>query len=177
LPTLTIHAEHDAMQHAGWRSRGYIPHCDAAGVIQHIVMRTIGATGDAETDAGQHFFKSPEAATVIEKALLHFDDERYRLLAWCVMSNHVHVMAQQLEGWPLATVVHSWKSFTANEANRVLGRGGPLWQREYFDRFMRSDDHLGATIAYVENNPVAAGLVERPQDWRWSSARLRLVEA
>lgn len=164
------------MQHAGWRSRGYIPHCDAAGIIQHIVMRTISEAEDGEAD-GQHFFKSPEAAAIIENALLHFDGERYRLLAWCVMSNHVHVIAEQLEGWPLANVVHSWKSFTANEVNRLLSRSGPLWQREYFDRFMRHDDHLNTTIAYVETNPVAAGLAETPQDWRWSSARLRLVQA
>jgi REP element-mobilizing transposase RayT len=161
------------MQHAGWRSRGYIPHCDGAGIIQHIVIRTIGAIADADATEGQHLFEQSEASAIVENALLHFDGERYRLLAWCVMSNHVHVVAQQLEGWPLAKVVHSWKSFTANEVNRLLDRNGPLWQREYFDRFMRDDGHLGATIAYVENNPVAAGLVELPQDWRWSSARLR----
>lgn len=164
------------MQHAGWRSRGYIPHCDGAGMIQHIVMRTISDAEDADAD-GQHFFKSLEAAAAVESALLHFDGERYRLLAWCVMSNHVHVIAQQLEGWPLASVVHSWKSFTANGVNRVLGRSGPVWQREYFDRFMRNDDHLSTTVAYVENNPVAAGLVENAQEWRRSSARLRVVQA
>lgn len=164
------------MQHAGWRSRGYIPHCDSAGMIQHVVIRTISASEDTEAD-GQHFLKGPEAAAAIESALLHFDGERYRLLAWCVMSNHVHVIAQQLEGWPLASVVHSWKSFTANGVNRVLCRSGPVWQREYFDRFMRNDDHLSSTIAYVENNPVAAGLVEKAHEWRWSSARLRAVEA
>jgi putative transposase len=164
------------MQHAGWRSRGYIPHCDGAGIIQHIVMRTIGATGGVEAD-GQHFFRSPEAAAAIESALLHFDGERYRLLAWCVMSNHVHVIAEQQEGWPLAGVVHSWKSFTANAVNHLLGRTGPLWQREYFDRFMRHEDHLSTTIAYVEDNPVAAGLVEAAPDWRWSSARLRVLQA
>ena len=161
------------MQHAGWRSRGYIPHCDGAGIVQHIVMSTIGAAQGIEANFGQRFFATPEVADLVEGALLHFDGERYRMLAWCVMSNHAHVIVEQMEGWPLASVIHSWKSFTANEVNRVLGRKGPLWMREYFDRFMRDDDHLNGTIAYVESNPVTAGLVERPQDWRWSSARLR----
>lgn len=161
------------MQHAGWRSRGYVPHCDGAGIIQHIVMSTVGAAEGVEANFGLKLFASDEAAAIIERALLHFDGERYRLLAWCVMPDHLHVIVQQAEGWPLSTVVHSWKSYTANAVNRALGRSGPLWMREYFDRFMRDDDHLNTTIAYVENNPVAFGLVERPEDWRWSSARLR----
>jgi REP element-mobilizing transposase RayT len=164
------------MQHAGWRSRGYVPHCDGAGIVQHIVMSTIGTADGIEAHFSQRFFETPEAVDVVERALLHFDGERYRALAWCVMPNHVHVIAEQNEGWPLASVAHSWKSFTANEVNRVLGRKGPLWMREYFDRFMRDDDHLNTTIAYVESNPVTAGLVERPQDWRWSSARLRVLD-
>jgi putative transposase len=161
------------MQHAGWRSRGYIPHCDGAGIIQHIILSTIAAPDGREPDSRQHFFEQPEAAAIIENALLHFDGERYRLLAWCVMSNHVHVIVEQMDGWPLANVIHSWKSFTANEVNRLLGRTGAVWLREYFDRFMRNDEHFSTTIAYVESNPVKAGLVERAEDWRWSSSHLR----
>ena len=110
----------------------------------------------------------------MQDVLLHFDDERYRLWAWCVMSNHVHVVAEQREGWALSRVVHAWKSYSANEINRVHGRRGPVWMREYFDRYMRNDDHLSTTIDYVENNPVAAGLCRAAMDWPWSSAPLRL---
>jgi putative DNA methylase len=163
------------MQHAGWRSRGYIPHCDGAGIVQHIVISTIGAPEGIEHNFGLKLFSTPEAASVVEQTLLHFDDERYRVHAWCVMPNHAHVNVEQIEGWPLASVVHSWKSFSANAVNRVLGRTGSVWMREYFDRFMRDNDHFNTTIAYVEGNPVSAGLVERPEDWRWSSARLRIV--
>jgi putative transposase len=164
------------MKHAGWRSRGYVPHCDGAGLVQHITMSAIGAADGIEADFSRNFFVSDAAAAIIETALLHFDGERYRTFAWCVMPNHVHVIVEQAEGWPLSGIVHSWKSYTANQINRVLGRAGALWHREYFERFMRDDDHLSATIAYVENNPVAAGLVERAQDWRWSSARLRVLK-
>jgi hypothetical protein len=46
--------------HAGWRSRGYIPHCDGAGVVQHVVMSTIGAGGGIEANFGQRFFETPD---------------------------------------------------------------------------------------------------------------------
>lgn len=139
-------------------------------------MSTIGTSGGVEANFGQRFFETPEAADIVEQTLLHFDGERYRVLAWCVMPNHVHVIVEQMQGWPLASVTHSWKSFTANRINRLLGRKGALWLREYFDRFMRDDDHLNGTIQYVEANPVKAGLVARAEDWRWSSARLRLLD-
>jgi putative DNA methylase len=74
------------------------------------------------------------------------------------MPNHALVIVEQIEGWPLASVVHSWKSFSANAVNRVLGRTGSVWMREYFDRFMRDNDHFNTAIAYVEGNPVSAGL-------------------
>lgn len=161
------------MQHAGWRSRGYIPHCDGAGIVQHVIISTIGAREGIEENFGIKLFGTPEAAAIVEEALLHFDQERYRALAWCVMPNHAHVIIEQIEGWPLASIVHSWKSFSANAINRLLDRTGSVWMREYFDRFMRDDDHLNTTIAYIENNPVTAGLVDHPKDWRWSSARMR----
>jgi REP element-mobilizing transposase RayT len=136
-------------------------------------MSTVGASEGVEANFGQRFFETARAAQSVENALLHFDGERYRVLAWCVMPNHAHVIVEQLEGWPLANIVHSWKSYAANEVNRLLGRTGQLWLREYFDRFMRDDDHLSGTIQYVEQNPVKAGLVEHAKDWPHSSARFR----
>jgi REP element-mobilizing transposase RayT len=73
---------------------------------------------------------------------LHFDGQRYRLLAWVVMPNHVHVLIETMTGHTLAAVLHSWKSYTAKEANRLLGRTGDFWQPEYFDRFIRDDRHF-----------------------------------
>lgn len=120
------------MQHAGWRSRGYIPHCDGAGLIQHVTISTVGGT---ESGVGANFGKRllarAEAAEIVERALLHFDSERYRMLAWCIMSSHVHAVIEQIEGWPLARVIHGLKSFTSNAINRELGRTGAVWLREY----------------------------------------------
>lgn len=57
------------------------------------------------------------------------------------MPNHVHALVEILPGWPLGDFVHSWKSFTANEINRALQRTGHVWQAEYFDRFVRDQNH------------------------------------
>lgn len=88
------------------------------------------------------------------------------------MPNHVHAVIEPAEGYPLGTIIHSWKSFTANKVNKILGRTGAFWHDDYFDRFMRDEGHLMRTIDYVEQNPVKAGLVDRAENWPWSSGRL-----
>ncbi len=103
--------------------------------------------------------------------LRHFDAERYRLLAWCVMPNHVHTLVEMMVGFPLEDVVHSWKSYTAHEINRILGRRGRVWQPEGFDRYIRDEKHFNRVIGYIEDNPVSAGLVRSAEDWPWSSTR------
>jgi REP element-mobilizing transposase RayT len=117
--------------------------------------------------------REPRLAEIVEDALLHFDGDRYRLLAWCVMPNHVHAVAEMAGTRSLGDVVQGWKSYSAMAINRHLGRSGAFRQREYYDRFVRDDRHLASVIDYVEQNPVAAGLVERPEDWIWSSASRR----
>ena len=81
-----------------------------------------------------------------------------------------HVLIAQVDGWPLPGVVKSWKSFTAKAINRALDRDARVWAKNYFDRFMRDAEQFEATLAYVEGNPVKAGLCREPGDWRWSSA-------
>ena len=73
----------------------------------------------------------------------------------------------------MSKIVHSWKSFTAHQCNQVLRRTGRLWEREPFDRYVRNQRHFRNALSYIENNPVKAGLCEKPEDWRWSSARRR----
>lgn len=180
--------------HSGWRSRHYLPHYDGEFVLQHVVFRladslprTIAedaralsaplrmeATAAAlDAGNGARLLADPRAGTIVQDALKHFEGVRYGLEAWCVMPTHVHVLAERREGWPLASVVHSWKSFTANAINHATGRSGAVWSREYYDRFMREAEQGEATIAYIENNPVSAGLCATPEDWPWSSAKRR----
>jgi len=127
---------------------------------------------DAWLDSGhgECLLANPDLAGVVENTLLFFDAERYALLAWCIMPNHVHVLIKPFIGWPLDKVIGSWKTYSARSINRVLNRSGQVWQREYFDRYIRDDAHLTATIDYIECNPVKAGLVKNACDWRFSSA-------
>jgi putative transposase len=180
------------MVHAGWRSRGYLPHCDERGLVQHIIFGLADAMpksvpanindpikrvewADRALDAnhGSRLLAKPECAGEVQRCLLHDDGERYALAAWCVMPTHVHVVIEQFEGHPLADIVQTWKSVTAHAINKAEGRGDTLWRREYFDRFMRSEEQFAWTIEYVERNPVSAKLIERPEDWPYSSARWR----
>jgi len=119
---------------------------------------------------GDCWLRDERIAALVENALLHFDGTRYRLIAWCVMPNHVHSLVETREDWPLASIAHSWKSYTAHVANEILGRSGELWFREYHDRFIRDDRHFANAVKYIEQNPVKAGLARSPEAWRWSSA-------
>jgi len=182
----------ETMTHKGWHSRGYLPHFDSGETVQFVTFRladslpraiaeTLVRRTDslAETDSrldrghGACWLKDPAIATLVQDAILHFDGQRYRLLAWCIMPNHVHVLLEPTSGNSLGTILRTWKSFSARHANRVLGRDGPFWHRDYFDRYIRDDGHLERTIYYVENNPVKAGLTAVSSAWPWSSRRLR----
>jgi len=121
------------------------------------------------------------AARCMLETWFRFDAKRYRLLAFVVMPNHCHVLIECLEGFPLWKTVNSWKSYTARwinehvvcreEESASLGRGAPsspnrgLWQRDYWDRYVRNEQHFNAAKYYIENNPVTAGLVQVPEDW------------
>ncbi|MFI5034301.1 MAG: transposase, partial [Reyranellales bacterium] len=74
---------------------------------------------------------------------------------------------------PLGTIVGSWKRFTARQANQKLGRSGPFWQTEYWDRFIRNEAHFAAAKNYIDQNPVKAGLVNDANLWPYGSARLK----
>ena len=177
----------------GWHSRGYLPHFDSPETIQFVTFRLADSLPrsvveslrladdgvqridrELDTGLGQCWLRDPAIAALVEESLLHSDGERYQLLAWCLMPNHVHVVIDMLERHAsLGTIVRSWKSFTARRANEQLGRSGPFWHSDYFDRYMRNEDQLNRTIEYVEQNPVKAGLVGTSVDWPWSSARFR----
>src|ERR1700690_3486471 len=90
-----------------------------------------------DNGSGAYHLKHSEVANVVAEALRHFDHERYRLFAWCIMPNHVHVIARILPGHTLAEIIHSWKSFSAKRANQLLNFSGSFWQREYYDHLLR----------------------------------------
>ena len=65
--------------------------------------------------------------------------------------------------------MHNLKSYTAHRANEILGRSGAFWQRESYDHWVRDDDELERIVNYIRGNPVKAGLVDRPESWKYSS--------
>jgi len=122
---------------------------------------------------GQCNLRNPQVAEAVQKALLYFDQERYRLVAWVIMPNHVHLILTPCLGQSLSRIMHSLKSFTATEANKLLRKTGSFWQKDYYDRYIRDEKHFAAALAYVENNPVKAGLCQQAADWLFSSAKFR----
>lgn len=182
-----------ADKHKHWHSRGYLPHCDTPGLVQSITFRLadslpVGALARCAQEAGSDLQRRkkidtlldaghgecllarPDIGRLVEDALLHQDGLRYRLLAWCVMPNHVHVLIQTITGWPLGDIVQSWKSFTAHAINKRLARNGKVWMEDYFDRYIRDDAHYAAVVVYIHANPVKAGLAAEAARWPLSSA-------
>jgi len=170
-------AETAALPGEEWRSRGYLPHREALGLIQMVTFRLADSLPvevldelrrdrslrndakrrervEAYLDAahGACHLRDPAAARMVEESLLRFDGGRYHLLAWSIMPNHVHVLIELLPGHTLAKTLHSWKSYTAHAANRALGRAGTFWQREYWDRYVRDEEHLASAIRYIHGN-------------------------
>jgi hypothetical protein len=152
-------------QARGWHSRGYLPHFDSPETIQFVTFRLADSLPrtvveslrlqeeslqafEQRLDAGLGacWLRKPEIASLVEGALLHADGERYRLLAWCLMPNHVHVVVEMQGNISLSAVLKSWKSFTVRRANAELGRSGSFWHADYFDCYMRDEAHLHRTI-------------------------------
>ncbi|MCK6491288.1 MAG: transposase, partial [Planctomycetes bacterium] len=183
--------------HLRWYHNGTLPHFDQAGVFQAITFRLADSLprqvltslireaeerhpGDEAAQAedrhrrvevlldagwGSCRLRQDAAAIAVGDALAHGDGRSYDLLAWVVMPNHVHALIRQHPGGVLASIVRSWKVVSAKR----LG-GGRLWQRDYWDRYIRDERHFQRCIAYIHANPVQAGLVASAERWRWSSA-------
>jgi len=116
---------------------------------------------------GASHLRQPAIAEIVANALKHFDGDRYRLHAWCVMPNHVHVIVEPLGDNPLSKIIHSWKSFTANSINRRLGLNGALWQADAYNHIIRTQKEYEYQVRYVWHNPDKANIPDWP--WRWTA--------
>jgi REP element-mobilizing transposase RayT len=131
--------------------------------------QSILSSYDPPLTLGTCALKDPRIATLVQDALLHVNNQRYLLIAWCIMPNHVHVVFVPYSHHPLDEILQSWKGYTARCANQILGRKGPFWERESFDHLIRNQQYLVNFVRYVEVNPVDAGLCATPKDWPYSS--------
>jgi REP element-mobilizing transposase RayT len=181
----------------GWHQRGYLPHFDAPGVTQFITFQlhdsfpvkrraeweTILCEPDnsakrkkleAWLDRGQGecWLRHGNVAELVEKILLEADGCDYRMRAWVVMPNHVHLVVD-VRDVPLAKLIGGWKGKSSRLANVLLRHRGQFWHEDYFDTLIRDEAHLKRAIRYTEQNPVKAFLVKDAREWSWSSARRR----
>ena len=123
------------------------------------------------TRTGPAFLARPAVAQIIVEGIERGERElrHYDLHAFVVMPNHVHLLLTPCVD--LGRFLQSLKGFTAREANKLLRRTGePFWQHESYDHWVRNGRELERIRAYVEENPVKAGLASRPEDFPWSSA-------
>ena len=124
---------------------------------------------------GSCFLARPEVASILRERLLAREGRDYDLHAWCIMPNHAHTFFTRRPGVPLKEVIRLWKGGSSRESNLLLGRKGEFWQRDYFDRLVFRKRAFDRVTEYIERNPVAAGLVSDPAEWRFSSAGERRV--
>jgi 4-hydroxy-3-methylbut-2-en-1-yl diphosphate synthase IspG/GcpE/REP element-mobilizing transposase RayT len=103
---------------------------------------------------GPQPLSDPQIADMVCKALKFFDGERYNLLAWSVMPNHVHILLTPHETFSLEGILKSWKTHTAKQANQILGKSGTFWQEEYYDHIVRDGHDLKNQVRYILKNPV-----------------------
>ena len=178
----------------GWHTRGYLPHYDKPGLMEMVTFRLADAMPASrrhewevlfqikderekrtrleaylDRGCGECHLRDPRAAAAVEQVIQRFDGRRYRLVAWVVMPNHFHAL---VELWTitLGELLKAWKGVSARAINLVLGRRGQLWQDDYWDRYIRDEEHFGKARRYIESNPVKAGLARAAADWPWSSA-------
>ena len=122
---------------------------------------------------GRCWLQQPEIAEIVQNALKHFDGKRYHLLAWCIMPNHVHLVVQPLHAVRISALVHSWRSWTAKEANKLLERDGEFWQAESYDHLVRDETDLRHVVQYAFENPEKSGF----SDWVWRGKNRDALDA
>lgn len=107
---------------------------------------------------GACWLRSSDVREIVENSLAHFDGERYTLDDYVIMPNHAHAIVTPRDEIDLSSVMHSWKSYTANRINRLVGRKGRLWQDESYDHIVRDEDELIGYRRYIADNPRRARL-------------------
>lgn len=102
---------------------------------------------------GSCVLKSAEIRALLVSAINYYDGKAFETVAYVIMPNHVHLLVIMFSGVDVRDVMHSIKSYTSHKINKLLGYTGKLWQRESFDRIVRSSAQMRNYITYIENNP------------------------
>jgi len=137
--------------------------------------------------SGPQWLRLKDVANIAKDSLHYRDGVEFDLYAYCIMSNHIHIVFRHLNKEdksndnlkyaPVTNILKSFKSFTGLHANRVLQRQGAFWQEESFDRIIRNQKELENVIAYTLNNPVKANLVSSWKEWPHSYCKEEFIES
>src|ERR1051326_1415014 len=123
---------------------------------------------------GPLWLRDPKIAAMVQSAIVRGAGKlnQYSLSAYVIMPNHVHVLIEA--SVPMARITKGLKGTIARAANLLLRRTGrAFWQAESFDHWVRTEPEGKNIQRYIENNPVKARLVQRAEEWPWSSAAKR----
>ena len=154
-----------------WRLHGSLPSSVLRGRFPTPGHAFVAADRALALDQRRMWLRNPQIARLVSASIRAGAAERqlYELEAWVVMPNHVHLLL--LPRVALAGIMQWLKGGTARQGNTIWGRSGePFWQDESFDHWVRSEREFCRIAAYIEENPVSAGLVKAAEDWPWSSA-------
>lgn len=113
-----------------------------------------------------NYLEKEEFAGIVKTTLHYPEGKDYKLICYCIMPNHVHLVFELLKhNKGVSKIMQSIKRISASDCNKLLNKTGKFWQGESFDRLIRDDKELYNIINYVINNPVKAGLVDNPGRW------------
>lgn len=163
-------------------SSGKFPQ-DKASEIERKIFLTYESVLDDST-SGPQWLKKASIAEVIKKSIHYRDNIFYDLYAYCIMSNHVHIVFKHLTNnssikskHPITDIMGSLKKFTSRNCNIYLNRSGAFWQSESFDRLIRNNNELTNVISYTIHNPVRAGLINKWENWPHTYLKKNFVES
>jgi len=117
-----------------------------------------------------------ERDIVLRSAVHSHEHRQCELYVACVMPDHVHLLFEpQIKGdedgktffWSLSEILHGIKSSTAHQINKACGKRGPIWEKESFDRLIRSETDLQEKFAYISRNPWDSIVAEQNDDYPW----------
>lgn len=143
--------------------------------ISRVVVPAVAHHVTQRGSARQATFASDEDRLVyIDMLRIHCQQHKLRLWAWCLISNHIHLLAIPEREDSLARAVGRTHAQYAQYWNARRRSCGHVWQARFFSCPLE-EDAIWDVAEYIENNPVRAGMVARAQAWRWSSARAHLA--
>lgn len=118
---------------------------------------------------GEKYLKNPKCAEIVKDTLHYPDGKEYKLICYCIMPNHFHLVFELLQNNKgISKIMQSIKRISARDCNTILSRSGAFWQDESFDRWVRDEKELYFVIRYILLNPVTAGLVNDWKDWKYT---------